>query len=119
MTNDIATYRGDRTLADDKHITVEHDGQVLSQAIVSPADQHHEARAHVHVAPGHLPAGTHQQMADAILEAVTQDHAERLTASVPRGEAELVENIRDHLTDVELRSAGASSIIQGDVRPTS
>lgn len=105
-------------MADDRHISIEADGQVLSQATISPGDQHNEARAQVHVASGHLPPGTHQQMAEAIHDAVSQDNAEHLTASVPRGEAELVEGIRDHLTEVQMRSAGSTSIIQGDVKPT-
>lgn len=106
-------------MADEKHITVEKNGQVLSQATVSPTDENNEARAQVHVASGHLPAGTHQKMADALHEAVTEDNAERLTACVPRGEAELVEGIRDHLTGVEMRAAGATSIIQGEVNTAS
>ncbi len=102
-------------MARDKQITVEEDGQVLSQATVSSKDKNKEARAQVHVASGHLPAGTHQKMADAIHQAVTEDNAERLTVSVPRGGAELVEGIRDHLNEVEMRSAGSTSIIQGEV----
>lgn len=105
-------------MTDEKHITVEEDGHVLSEATVSVADETNEARAHVHVASGHLPAGTHQKMADALHQAVTEDNAERLTAAVPRGEAVLVEGICDYLSDVEMRSAGATSIIQGEVTQT-
>lgn len=106
-------------MADDKHITVEADGQVLSEATISPTDENQEAQAQVHVASGQLPAGTHQKMADALHQAVTDDNAERLTAWVPRGQAELTEGIRDHLTDVEMRSAGATNVIQGEVTPAS
>ena len=103
----------------DKRITVEEGGQVLSEATVSAPDENNRARAQVHVASGHLPAGTRQRMADALHQAVSEDNAERLTASVPRGEAELVEGICDHLSDVALRSAGSTSFIEGEVRPTS
>jgi hypothetical protein len=54
---------------------------------------------------------------DAVHEAVTEDHASRLTAAVPCGDAELVEGICDHLDDVELRAAGSTSIIKGDLKP--
>lgn len=104
-------------MADEKHITVEEDGQILSQATISPANENNEARAQVQVAAGHLPAGTHRKMADALHEAVTG--AEHLTACVPRGEAELVEGIQGHLSDVEMRSAGATTIIEGEVKPAS
>jgi len=104
-------------VADEKRITVEEGGQVLSEATVSPVDENNEVRAQVHVACGHLPAGTRQRMADALHQAVTEENAERLTACVPRGEAELVEGISQKLSGVEMRSAGATSIIHGDVKP--
>ena len=99
-------------MADDKQITVEQDGQVLSQATVSSKDNNKEVRAQVHVASGHLPAGTHRKMAEALHKAVTKDNAEHLTVSVPRGGAELVEGIRDHLNEVEIRSAGSTGVVQ-------
>ena len=56
-------------------------------------------------------------MADAVHEAVCDDNAGHLTATVPQGDAELVDRIRGHLSEVDLRVAGASSIIHGDVEP--
>ena len=54
-------------------------------------------------------------MADAVHEAVTEADAERRTACGPHAQAEVVEGICDHLTGVEMRSAGATAIIQGEV----
>jgi hypothetical protein len=104
-------------MANEKQINVEEDGRVLAQATVSVVDESSEARAQVHMEPGHLPVGTRQRMADAVHEAVTEENAQRLTATVPLGDAELVEGIRGHLSDVELRAAGATSIIEGEVKP--
>lgn len=104
-------------MAEGKQIKVEEDGQVLGRATVSFSPEDSQARAQVQMAPGHLPVGTRQKMADAVHAAVTEDNAERLTATVPMGDAELVEGIRSHLTGVELRAAGATSIIRGDVKP--
>lgn len=105
-------------MPDSKQITVEEDGQVLAQATVSVPDENNESRAQVNVAPGHLPVGTRQKVVDAVHEAVTEDHADRLTATVPIGDAELVEGMRSNLDDVELRAAGATSIIRGAVKPS-
>ncbi|MFL6065184.1 MAG: hypothetical protein ACJ72G_10990 [Friedmanniella sp.] len=105
-------------MTEDKRITVEEDGQLLAQATVSPPDENNQARAQVHVAAGHLPIDTRRKLADAVCDAVTEDNAERLTATVPVGDAELVERMRDHLSDVELRAAGATSIIKGEIRPS-
>lgn len=103
-------------MADDRQIRVEEDGQVLAQAVVSAADETGEAHAQVHVASGHLPIGTRRKMADAVHEAVVDD-SERLSASVPLGDTELVEGLREHLTEVELRAAGATSIVRGHLKP--
>lgn len=105
---------------DDKRITVEQDGEVLAQATVSVSHEDDEAHAlaQVAVAAGHLPVGTRQKMVDAVHAAVTEDHAAHLTASVPLGDAELVQGVSSHLDDVQLRAAGSTSIIEGVVKPT-
>ena len=106
-------------MPDERQIRIEEDGRLLSQATVSAPDENNQARAQVHVAPGQLPSGTRQRMADALHEAVTEDDAERLSAAVPRGDAELVEGIKDHLSDAELRACGTTSIIEGQIKPGS
>ena len=100
-----------------RKITVEDGGEVVAEATVITPDETGEARAGVTMAPGHLPVGARQRVADAVHEAVVADQAGHLTASVPRGEGELVDGIRDRLSDVHVRAAGASSIIEGDVNP--
>jgi hypothetical protein len=102
-------------MADKRQITVDENGEVLAEATISAPDENNDARAEVTVAPGHHPIGTRQKMADAVHEAVCDDNAGHLTATVPQGDAELVDGIRGHLSDVELRAAGATSIIQGNV----
>ncbi len=104
-------------MADDRQIRIEKDGQTLAQAVVSVAEENGEGRAQLHVASGQLPTGTRQELAAAVHEAIVEDDAQRLTASVPLGDAELVLGICEHLTDVELRAAGSTSIIKGDVKP--
>ena len=104
-------------MADDTQIIVEDDGEVLARATVSDADGDGESCAQVEMASGHLPVGTRQKVVDAVQEAVTDHHTRRLTATVPCGGAELVEGIRDRRDHVELRAAGATSIIRGDVKP--
>jgi hypothetical protein len=103
------------TMADDKHVSIEAHGETLVEATISPADGDGEVRVDVHTESGHLPVGARQRMADAIHEVVTDDQASRMSATVPLGDAELVEGIRGHLNNVELRAAGATSIIEGTV----
>lgn len=106
-------------MPEDRQLSFEEDGRVVSSATVYAPDEQNEARAQVHMAPGQLPAGTRQQVAKAIHEAVTEDQAEHLTAAVPRGDAELVEGISADLSNPQIHAAGATSIIRGQVRPGS
>lgn len=103
-------------MADSKNIRVEADGEIVAQATIETSEEDLYSRAQVTMSPGHRPVGAGQTAADAVHEAVCEDQAVHLTATVPRGEAELVDGLRSHLTDVELRAAGATSIIEGDIR---
>lgn len=102
-------------MADDRNVSINVHGETLVEATISPPDDDGEARVDVRTESGHLPAGARQRMADAIHEVVTEDQASRISATVPIGDAELVEGIRSHLNDVELRATDATSIIEGDV----
>ena len=104
-------------MVDHQQIRVEDDARTLAEATVPLDTESGEASAQVHVASGHLPVGTRQQLVDSVHEAVSEDRIGRLTAAVPLGDAELVDGIRDHLDDAELRAAGATSIITGDIKP--
>src|SRR6187200_2384065 len=82
------------TMTEDRHVSIRAHGETLAEATISPPDSDGEARVDVHTESGHLPAGARQRLADAIHEVVTDDHAERISATVPMGDAELVEGIR-------------------------
>ena len=99
----------------ERQIDVEENGQLLAETTLSARDANNEMRAQVTPVPGHLPVGSRQKVADAVYEAVVADHASHLTVTVPLGDAELIDRIRSHLSEVELRAAGATCIIEGQV----
>ena len=102
-------------MTEDRHVSISAHGETLAEATISAPDDDGTARVDVHTEPGHLPVGARKRLTDAIHDVVTADDVERISATVPMGDAELVEGIRDHLTDVELRAAGATSIVTGEV----
>jgi hypothetical protein len=103
-------------MSDVHYLTVEEDGVVMADATVSPLDSDHRTYVQVHVAAGHLPCGTRHKLVDALYEAVSGSNATSLVATVPLGDAELVEGLREHLFNVKLRAAGATSILEGQVQ---
>ena len=105
-------------MTEDRHIRIDAHGETVAAATISPPDPGGEARVDVHTESGHLPTGARQRLTDAIHEVVIEVQADRVSATVPMGDAELVEGICDHLNDVELRAAGSTSIIEGSVGAT-
>ena len=102
-------------MTEDRHVSIKAHGETLAEATISPPDGDGEARVDVSTESGHLPVGARQSLADAIHDVLTEVHAVRVSATVPLGDAEMIEGIRDHLNDVELRAAGATSLIEGKV----
>ncbi len=103
-------------MPENRHLSITTDGDLLAEATVSTPDEAGSVKVAVSMASGQLPAGARQLTADAIHEKVVNDHAERVTATVPSGDAELVESIRTHLEDPALTAAGSTSIVQGSVK---
>ena len=100
---------------DQNRISLEKDGRLLAEATLSDVDPDGRLKAQVHVEAGHLPPGTRTAMAEAIHERVQSSSAEHLTAAVPLGDGELIDGLARPLSDVTLRAAGATSLIDGDV----
>ena len=100
---------------EDRHVSIDVHGETLAHATISDPDGKGESRVDVHTESGHLPVGARRRLADAVHEVVTEVQADRVVATVPMGDAELVEGMRHHLNDVELRAAGSTGIITGSV----
>ena len=102
-------------MTDQNRILLEDGGHLLAEARLSDVDPEGRVQAQVHVEPGDLPPGTRHTMADKVHDHLLTHDARHLHAAVPLGDCELIEGMTGHLSDVTLRAAGASSLIDGDV----
>lgn len=101
MTDDPSTH----------HVHLEENGRLVASAEVrTPEDG--AAQASFHVEPGQLPAGTRSALVDAALEVADTRPGDRLTASAPLGDGEILDRVHDRYTDVTTRSAGATVLIE-------
>lgn len=105
-------------MTEKRHVSIDAHGETLAEATISLPEGDGEAHVEVDTGSGHLPAGARQRLADAVHDVVTEAQADHVRASVPMGDAELVEGVRQHLSDVELRAEESTSIIEGSVDPT-
>lgn len=100
------------TSSEDRTVQVETDGKVLAEADVRPTDEPGVVASSMHVESGHLPVGTGTRLVDAVLEHPEVDGAERLVATMPIGDTEMIERVRERGGDVEARAAGATKIVE-------
>ena len=101
---------------DAHEIQVEVDGHVVAAARVSQTDDPEVVRSAMHVESGHLPAGSRTKLVDAVLEDPQVSAASHLAASVPTGDTELLDRLRERARSIEIRAAGATALVEADLR---
>jgi hypothetical protein len=100
------------TRSGDDTIVIEVDGRPLASAEVRPTDQPGVVHSELHVESGHLPGGTRTRLVDAVLAHPQVDEAERMLATMPIGDVEMLDRVRERCDDVEARAAGATTLVE-------
>jgi hypothetical protein len=109
---------------DHPSIKIEDDGRLLALADVEAPDEEGVAHSALHVESGHLPGGTRTRLVDAVLDSPEVEGAERLVASMPAGDTEMLDRVRERADGVEVRATGATNLVEArledehDDRPT-
>ena len=103
------------TRSDDDQIIIEEGGRTLASAEVHPTGEPGVVHSDLHVESGHLPGGTRTRLVDAVLEHPQVDEAERLLATMPLGDTEMLARVRERCDDVEAHAAGATKIVEARV----
>ena len=96
-----------------QHITIEEDGRILAEATVHSDPEHQAVHADLHVEAGHLPIGTRARLVDAVLDQSAA--GTHLDATLPAGDGEILDRLRERCDDVQARSAGASTLASATV----
>jgi hypothetical protein len=101
--------------ADRPTILIETNGHTLATAEVHRTDVAGVIHTDLHVESGHLPAGTRARLVDAVLAHPDVDHADRLLATMPLGDSEMLERVRERCDEVEAHAAGATKLVEARV----
>lgn len=98
-------------LSNYQHITIfEDDGRLLAEADVEASPE--LIQAHLRVEAGHLPPGTRTKLVDAVLEISNAQPGTPLEMTLPAGDFEILERMRQRCIGVTTRAAGASCRLQ-------
>jgi hypothetical protein len=93
-------------------VEIQDDGHLLATADVSPTDEAGVVHSELHVESGQLPRGTRTRLVDAVLEHPEVGKADRLVATMPLGDTEMLDRVRERTEGVEARAAGATKIVE-------
>ena len=103
------------TREDRKRVTVQHDERTVAAAEVETLPDEAGPHASLSVDAGQLPPGTRTQLVDAVLDLPDMRPGTRFTATVPAGDGEMLDRMRERCSDVETRRAGVSLIVDATV----
>jgi hypothetical protein len=75
------------------------------------------ARVWLRAAAGHVPPGRRASLVDAVLDLPEVQASARLEATVPLGDTELLERLRQRTHDAVTRPAGCTALVDADIPP--
>ena len=102
--------------ADRPPVLVEMDGHTVATAEVHGTDVAGLVHIDLHVESGPLPAGARSRLVDAVLAHPDVDHADRLLATMPLGDVEMLRRFRQRCGAVKAHAAGATKVVEAHVK---
>ena len=96
-------------------VQIEDDGRMLAFAEVHATDHPGVVHTDLHVESGSLPPATRTRIVDAVLEHPDVHAADRLLATMPMGDTEMLDRVRERSHVVETRPTGATVIVETEL----
>jgi hypothetical protein len=90
------------------------DGRPLAVAHIDLPDPL-VARASLHVASGHLPAGTRAKLVDAVFDDPDVRARRQVQITLPLGDTEILNRLRERGVIAAFRAAGSTCLVEADL----
>ncbi len=99
-----------------QRVEIKHGDQTVAAAEVtrSPQDDR-TTRVSLHPAPGHGPPGSRASLVDAVMNLPEVQATEHLEATVPLGDGEALQRLREWADETNTRPAGATALMDADI----
>ena len=99
-------------------IQIEDAGHTVATAEIHDSEDTGVLHSDLHVESGQLPSGTRTRLVDAVLDSPEGNHADRLVATMPLSDTEMLARVRERCDDVETRAAGSTKIVEARLTPS-
>jgi hypothetical protein len=90
---------------------------VTSAEVTTSTDPEGTARASMHAESGHIPPGSRTRLVDAVLDLPEVQDSVRLEATVPLGDTESLDRLRERTGDMTTHAAGSSALVNAELHP--
>ncbi len=102
-----------------RHVEVKDDDQTIAAAeVTTVAKAGGTVRASLLPSSGHTPPGSRASLVDAVMDLPEVQASSRLEATVPLGDAEALERLRERTEDTVTRPAGSTALVDADIPPS-
>jgi hypothetical protein len=99
-----------------RRVEVKDGGQTVAAAEVQPLEQPEGiVRTSLHPPSGHFPPGSRASLVDAVLELPEVQASSRLEATVPLGDTESLERLRERTEETVTRPAGSTALVDAEI----
>jgi hypothetical protein len=101
-----------------RHVEVKDGDQSVAAAEVSVSEgAEGTARASLHAPSGHTPPGSRANLVDAVMDSPEVKASVRLEATVPLGDGESLDRLRERTDDAVTRPAGSTALLDANIPP--
>ena len=99
-----------------RHVEVKVGDQTVAAADVTTAEgAEGTARTSLHAASGHIAPGSRASLVDAVMDLPEVQASTRLEATVPLGDGESLERLREQTEDTVSRPAGSTVLVDAEL----
>ena len=99
-----------------RHVEVKVGDQTVAAAEVTTAEgAEGTARTSLHAASGHIAPGSRASLVDAVMDLPEVQASSRLEATVPLGDGESLERLRQRTKDAVTRPAGSTALLDANI----
>jgi hypothetical protein len=101
-----------------RHIEIRDGDHAIAAAEVMTCEEAAgTARVWLHAAPGHVTPGRRASLVDAVMDLPEVQASVHLEATVPLGDTELLERLRQRTHGAVIRPAGCTALVDADIPP--